>query len=74
AIYKDTMFVTTFQSFYIVHQWKKELIFDKTFWYGLYANSIAVLDKKHIYVGMHGGYAEIDLEKRSFAFYKHKEK
>jgi hypothetical protein len=72
AIHRDTIFMATFTSFYIIHNWNKELIFDKLFWYGLNPNSVAVLDENNIYVGMHGGYAKIDLSTKTLTFFKHK--
>jgi hypothetical protein len=72
ATYRYTIFVATLRGFYIVDNWKAKPIFESLSWYGLNPNSVAILDKEHVYVGMHCGYAMIDLSKKSLVFYKHK--
>lgn len=64
TIYKDKIFIATYNSFYCIHRLKKELVLDNLFWEGLYPNSIAIINERNIYVGMHGGYAKIDLPKK----------
>jgi hypothetical protein len=67
------MLVATSYDFYIVDSsWKKKLIFDRLGWRGLYLNSIAVLDEHHIYLGMRGGFAKIDLTTKQIVYYKYK--
>jgi hypothetical protein len=70
TIYNDTFLVATFENFYKIKDFKKELIFKNTFWYGLYPNSIAVLNDKNIFIGMRSGIAKVDLTKRTLKFYK----
>jgi hypothetical protein len=72
TIYKDLIFLATFRQFYFIDNWKKSLVFDNLFWYGMNPNSIAVIDEEHIYVGMHNGYAKINLTKKELTFFRHK--
>lgn len=70
TIYKDTFLVATLENFYIVKDFKKELIFKNTFWNSLYPNSIAVLNDENIFLGMRSGIVKIDLTKKVLKFYK----
>ncbi|MDB5002849.1 MAG: hypothetical protein JWQ34_1074 [Mucilaginibacter sp.] len=72
ATYKDFIFSTTFQGFYSVNNGKVEMLFDNLFWKWLNPNSIVAINEHHIYVGMYGGYAEIDAVKKRLIFYKYK--
>lgn len=73
TIYNDKFLVATHESFYIVKDFKKELIFKETFWNSLYPNSIAAFDDANIFIGMRSGIVKIDLPKKSFTFYKNTE-
>ena len=70
TIYKDKFLVATYENFYIVKDFKKELIFKNTFWNSLYPNSIAVLNDKNIFIGMRSGIVKVDLTERTLKFYK----
>ena len=72
AVYKNTIFIATLKGFYAIENGKVRTIFKNLSWYGFNPNSLAVIDKNHIYVGMHCGYAMIDVSKNSLVFYKHK--
>jgi hypothetical protein len=71
AILGKDLLISTDTNFYIIHDWKKELILNNLFWQILYPNSIAVKDNKHVYVGMRGGYADINLIKKTLLFYQY---
>lgn len=71
TIYKDKFLVATYGSFFTIQNFKKELVFEKIFWNGLYPNSIAVADDKNVFVGIRSGIVKIDLKEKSFKFYKH---
>ena len=71
TIYNDKLLIATHNNFYVVTDLKKELVFKDTFWHSLYPNSIAVIDEKNVFVGMRGGIARLDLEKRTLRFYKY---
>ncbi|GAB3909229.1 hypothetical protein [Mucilaginibacter boryungensis] len=71
AIYKDDIYMATLNRFYVIHNWREELILDHLFWSYLYPNSVAVKDAKHIYVGMRAGYAMIDAENKTVVFYQY---
>jgi hypothetical protein len=70
-IYKDKFFIITNNAFYSIEGGKEELVLNNLFWEGLYPNSIAVINESYIYVGMRGGYAQIDLTKKYMKFYKY---
>jgi hypothetical protein len=72
TIYKDEFLIATYKNFYIVRNFKKELVFKKTFWSGLYPNSIAVLDDKNVFVGIISGIVKLDLTNKTLKFYKYK--
>jgi len=73
TVYKGVIYVATFSKFYVVRDFKKELILDSLFWYGFNPSSIAVIDDHNIYVGMYGFYAKIDAIKKEMLLYKYKE-
>lgn len=70
AIYDDKFLVATHENFYIVKDFKTEVIFKEIFWSSLYPNSIAVFDDKNIFIGMRGGIAKINLTAKTLNFYK----
>jgi hypothetical protein len=69
TIATDNIFVVTYNAFYSILNGKKEAELNNLFWQGLYPNSIAVIDKKNIYIGMRAGYAWIDLMTKDIRFY-----
>lgn len=70
TIYKDKFLIATHENFYIVQDFKKELIFKETFWSSLYPNSIAALDDKNIFIGIRSGIVKLDLTEKTLKFYK----
>lgn len=70
AIYQDKFLIATHQNFYVVKDFKKELIFKDTFWSSLYPNSIAALDDKNVFLGIRGGIVKLDLTTKTLKFYK----
>jgi hypothetical protein len=71
AIFQNELLIVTNKYFVIVHDNKKEIIFKDLFWDGLYPNSIAVLNRENVFVGIRGGFVKIDLINKSFKFYKY---
>jgi len=72
TVYNDTIYVATDGGFWIIKKEQKQQIFKHLFWGGgLYPNSIAVADEHHVYVGMRGGYATIDLPASNIKFYQY---
>jgi Zn/Cd-binding protein ZinT len=69
TIYQDKFLIATHERFYIVKDFKKELILENTFWSGLYPNSIAVLDEKNVFIGMRGGIVKLDLTTKALTLY-----
>ena len=71
TVYNNTIYIATYQGFYIVNKQGKEQIITKLFRGGLYPGSIAIADEHHIYVGMRGGYSVIDLPARQLKFFQY---
>jgi len=74
TIFNDKLLIAGYQSFYVVKDFKKELIFKDAFWSGLMPNSIAVLDEKNVFLGTKGGVVKINLKTKTFKFYKYEKK
>lgn len=72
TIYQDKLLIATHKNFYIVKDFKKELIFKDAFWSGLYPNSIAAIDDKNVFLGMRSGIVRLDLTTSTLRFYKYK--
>lgn len=70
TICKDKIYIASHQNFYIIHDFKKELIFKDTFWNGLYPNSIAVFDDKDVFLGIRAGFVKLNLVSKKMLFYK----
>lgn len=70
TIYKDKMLIASYENFYIVEDFKPEVIIKKAFWAGLYPNSIAVFDDKNVFIGMRSGITKLDLTTKTLVFYK----
>jgi hypothetical protein len=73
AIHRGAIYLATFERFYIIRDWKPQLIADKLFWQALYPNSVAVKNSKHIYFGMRAGYAMVNADSGKVTFYRFKE-
>lgn len=71
TIYKDKFLVAAYESFYIVEDFKKEIILKETFWGGLYPNSIATFDDKNVFIGLKSGIVKLDLTTKMTKFYKY---
>ncbi|MCD8740663.1 hypothetical protein LT679_08635 [Mucilaginibacter roseus] len=71
AIHNGIIYIATFQGFYRIRNNKAELILDELFWQGLGVTSIAVKNDKEVYVGISGGYVQIDPDKRKAEFHKY---
>lgn len=52
TIYGNKLLIATHQNFYVVENFKKDLIFENMFWSSLYPNSIPVVDKEDVYMGI----------------------
>lgn len=70
TIYKDKFLVATHEKFYVVKDFKKELILQDAFWSSLYPNSIAVLNEKNVFIGIRSGIVKLDLSTKKLNFYK----
>lgn len=72
AVYQDRLLIATFKNFYLVKDFKKELVFKDTFWRSLYPNSIATVDGRNVFLGIRGGIVQLDLREKTMKFYKPK--
>ena len=70
CIYKDRLLVATYANFFEVKNWKIEPVILDIFWKSLYPNSVAVIDEKHVFVGLRSGIAKIDLTTKKITYYK----
>lgn len=70
TIYQDKFLIATYENFYILKDFEKQLIFKDTFWDGLYPTSIAVFDDRNVFLGMRGGIVRLDLLTKTLKFYK----
>jgi hypothetical protein len=70
AIDQDKFLIATHSNFYVVKDFKKELIFKDAFWGNLYPNSIAVFDDKNVFLGIRSGIVKLDLTTKTLKFYK----
>ena len=66
TIYGNKLLIATHRNFYVVENFKKELIFENTFWSSLYPNSIAVVDNENIYMGIRSGLVKLDLTNKKY--------
>ena len=71
TIYGNKLLIATHRNFYVVENFKKELIFENTFWSSLYPISIAVVDNENIYMGIRSGLVKLDLTNKNITFYKY---
>ena len=71
TIYHDKFLIATHENFYVVKDFKKELVFKDTFWRSLYPNSIAIIDDKSVFLGIRSGIAKLDLTTKTMKFYKY---
>jgi hypothetical protein len=70
TIYNDKWLIATHENFYVVQDFKSELIFENTFWSSLYPNSIAVIDDQNVFLGIRSGIVKLDLVSKTYKFYK----
>ena len=75
AINNDKVFIASHSGFYTIDDnIKKEIVFQNMFWSSLYPNSIAVLNDSEVYMGIRSGYIKLNLNNKTFKFYKFKSK
>ena len=70
TIYQNKLLIATHENFYIIKDFKKELLIKDAFWSNLYPNSIAVIDEKNVFIGMRSGLVKLDLTSKLLNFYK----
>ena len=70
-IFKDKFLIAGYESFYVIEDFKKNIVLKETFWGGLYPNSIAAFDNKNIFIGLRSGIVKLDLTTKETKFYKY---
>lgn len=70
TICNNQFLIATYKNFFIVTNFKKQLIFKDVFWSGLCPNSIAAIDDKSVFLGMRSGIAKLDLKNKKLKYYK----
>mgnify|MGYP003575437454 CR=1 FL=1 len=71
GIYRDTLLLVTRSGLYIIDEkMQKITILKDCFWQGLYPNSVAIRDMEHIYIGMRGGYALVNIRSKEVQFFR----
>lgn len=71
TIFNDKILIASQASFYVLKDFNKQKVVDKTFWNGLYPNSIAAFNDTSIYIGMRGGIAKLNLQTKKINFYRY---
>lgn len=70
TIFKNKLLIASYQNFYLVKDFKKQVILKNTFWGGLYPNSIAVFNERNVFIGIRSGIVKLDLTTKTLKFYK----
>lgn len=70
ALVNDTLYIAQSHGFTVLRALQPEVIVQRTFWGGLYPNSVAVFGDT-AYVGLRGGYARVIMSTRHVSFFKH---
>lgn len=73
TVFGDSIYLATYQNFYLIHGYDVVKCFDHQFWASLYPTSIAVSNPQNVYMGMRSGYIQMDLSKRDYRFFKYTE-
>lgn len=69
--YKNRLYVVTYSAFYIIDDWKKELVIKDAIWASLYPQSIAVKNKDEVYIGITSGYVKLNPTTKQTTFYQY---
>ncbi|MES2810173.1 MAG: hypothetical protein V4619_16190 [Bacteroidota bacterium] len=67
----DKIYLVTHKGFCVINNWKKELELTNAPWEILYPDGLVMTDNNTLYTGIYGGYAKIDLQKKSIILYKY---
>jgi hypothetical protein len=74
CIFGDNILIAAHRTFFLVNDLDKKMIFEKTFWSGLYPNSVAAIDNQNIYIGHRGGFTKLDILNKEIRFFKFRTK
>lgn len=69
AVVKDTVYIAQSHGFTVLRALRPDAVVKRTFWGGLYPNSVAVFGDT-AYVGMRGGYARVIMTTQRVTFFK----
>lgn len=70
ALVGDDVFIAQSEGFTVLRGLRPEVVVNRTFWDGLYPNSVAVFGDT-AYVGLRGGYAQVVLPTKRIRFFRH---
>lgn len=69
TIFKDNIYIVSYQSFYKIKNLKKEILYENDFWGSLYPNSIAIKNEEKVFIGIRGGIVELNLKTKTKRLY-----
>jgi hypothetical protein len=67
----NDVYIAQFHGFTVLRNLRKEAIVEKTFWSGLYPNSVAVFNNNEVCIGLRGGYVRLNTQTKTFQFFQH---
>jgi hypothetical protein len=71
AVVGEDIYIAHFHGFTLLRNMRKEVTLQKTFWDGLYPNSVAVFDNNEVCIGMRGGYVRLNTRTKALKFFQH---
>ncbi len=69
-IFNNKIYIVASEKFFIINNFKKEILPIDSFWAITYPNSLVVFDEKNIFFGMRGGIVKIDSIEKTAILYK----
>ncbi|MFD1605061.1 hypothetical protein ACFSJW_00545 [Flavobacterium artemisiae] len=69
TIFKDNIYVASYQNFYKIKNLKMEILYKNDFWRSLYPNSIAIKNEEKVFMGIRGGIVELNLKTKTKRLY-----
>jgi hypothetical protein len=71
AVVGNDVYIAQSRGFTILRNLQKEVVLAKTFWSGLYPNSVAVFNQDEVCIGLRGGYVRLNTRTKAFQFFQH---
>ena len=70
AVVGTDVYIAQFHGFTVLRNLRKEAIVEKTFWRGLYPNSVAVFNNDEVCIGLRGGYVRLNTQTKVVQFFQ----